>query len=154
MTDGIELNELFAGLAPAVVEELTKHEERETIPAGTKLISQGAMPEHLIFIEEGSVEISVPAGDKALCLNMVGSGKVLGLRAIVATVLPEIDATAVKQCAIVRIPKGIFLEVLKQHPEMYFAISKVLSNDLNTAERVLRELPRSPGKEKQRLASV
>ena len=74
MTDEIELNELYTGLAPAVVEELTKHEQRETIPAGTKLISQGTMPDHLIFIEQGSVEISVPAGDKALCLSIVGSG--------------------------------------------------------------------------------
>ncbi|HEY6972573.1 MAG TPA: Crp/Fnr family transcriptional regulator [Candidatus Angelobacter sp.] len=153
MTDGIELNELYVGLAPAVVEELTTREDRETVPAGTKLISQGTMPEHLIFIEQGSVEVAVPAGDKALCLSIVGPGKVLGLRAIVANVQPEIDATAVEQCAIVRIPKGIFLEVLKQHPEMYFAISKVLSNDLNTAERVLRGLPRSPAKEK-RLANV
>ena len=153
MKDGIEPNELYTGLAPAVVEALTIHEQRETIPAGTKLISQGTMPEHLIFIEEGSVEVSVPAGDKALCLSIVGSGKVLGLRAIVANVQPEIDATAVEQCAIVRIPRGIFLELLKQHPEMYFAISKVLSNDLNTAERVLRGLPRSPVREK-RLASI
>ena len=152
MKDGIEPNELYTGLAPAVVEELTRHEERETVPAGTKLISQGTMPDHLIFIERGTVEISVPAGDKALCVSIVGSGKVLGLRAIVASVVPEIDATVREQCGIVRIPKRIFLEVLKQHPEMYFAISKVLSNDLNTAERVLRELPRSPAREK-RLAS-
>lgn len=153
MKDEIELNELYTGLAPAIREELAQHEERATVPACTRLINQGAMPEHLIFIEQGAVEISVPAGDKALSLSVVGSGKVLGLRAIVANVLPEIDATTLRQCEVVRIPRQIFLEVLKKHPEMYFAISKVLSNDLNTAERLLRDLPRTPGRDK-RLAGV
>lgn len=150
MNDGIELNELYRGLAPAIYEELSRHEERVFVPAGTKLISQGAKPDHLIFIEQGSVEISVPAGEKALPLSVVGSGKVLGLRSIVAGGAPEIDVTTREECTIARIPSQIFLAVLKQYPEMYVAISKVLSTDLNAAERALRDLPRSPGREKQR----
>lgn len=47
------------------------------------------------------------------------------------------------------IPKQDFLELLNQHPEMYFAIVKVLSVDLNTAERFLRKAPRTVSREKR-----
>jgi len=147
MNEGTELNELYKELTPEVRDELSRHEERVTVPAGTKLIRPRSTPEHLIFIEQGSVEISVPAGEKALCVNVVGSGKVLGLRPIVANAAPEIEARALENCTIVRVPREIFVRALKQHSEMYFAISKVLSADLNTAERMLRDLPRSAKKE-------
>src|SRR5215510_260579 len=147
MNEGTELNELYKELTPEVRDELSRHEERVTVPAGTKLIRPRSTPEHLIFIEQGSVEISVPAGEKALCVNVVGSGKVLGLRPIVANAAPEIEATTLEDCTIVRIPREIFVSAVKHHPEMYFAISKVLSADLNHAERLLRDLPRSAKKD-------
>jgi CRP-like cAMP-binding protein len=138
----VELNELYQSLAPNIREELRKHEQEVTAPPGTKLISQGIAPEHLIIISKGSVEISVPAGSRAIFLAVAGEGKVLGLRGIVSDVLPEIDVTTLENCRIILIPREKFLEVLKAHPEIYFAVSKVLSGDLQTAERLLREKPR------------
>jgi CRP-like cAMP-binding protein len=142
----MELNELYQSLPPAARETLSQYEERVTVPAGTKLIRQGVMPEHLIAIQQGSVEVSVPAGEKAMLLSVAGEGKILGLRPILSRAAPEIEATAVEDCTILRIPQQRFLEVLKQHPEMYFAISKVLSGDLNAAERFLRQGQKVAGK--------
>ena len=142
------MNELYASLSPAVRDELSKYEEEILVPEGTTLISRSVAPEHVIVLQQGAVEISVPAGDKVLPLSIAHSGKVLGLRAIIAGALPEIEVRTVEECKILRIPKESFLEVLKQHPELYFAISKVLSADLNVAERFLRDIPRSAGKER------
>jgi CRP-like cAMP-binding protein len=137
-----QLNELYQALGPEVRRELQAREEEIAAPTGTKLISQGITPEYLIIIKKGSVEISVPAGPRAVFLAVAGEGKVLGLRAIVAGVVPEIDVTTMEECRIGLIQKHKFLEVLKAHPEIYFAISKVLSADLKAAERLLRERPR------------
>lgn len=137
------MNELYKSLSPAARDELSGHEKQATVPAGRKLISQDAIPEHLIVIEQGSVEISVPAGKRAMPLSVAGEGKVLGLRPIVAGVLPEIEATTLEECRISLISRQDFLRVLSQHPEMYFAIAKVLSTDLNAAQRFLRMTPRA-----------
>ena len=136
------MNELYQSLPPAVCQELSRLEEQATVPAGTKLIREGVTPDHLIAIERGSVEISVPAGENVISLSAAGQGKVLGLRSIIAGALPEFEATTLEECRISSISRQDFLEVLKRHPEMYLAISKVLSADLHAAQRLLRETPR------------
>lgn|SRR5579864_2837847 len=140
------MNELYKSLSPAVRDDLSRLEKRAIVPAGTKLISEAVAPERVIVIERGSVEISVPAGERAMSLNVAGEGKVLGLRSIIAGAVPEIEATTLEECAISFISRQDFLKVLEQNPEMYFAIAKVLSADLNTAERFLREAPRIANK--------
>ena len=138
-----ETNELYESLSPAVRAELSRYEEKAAVPANTRLIREGVIPEHLIVIRHGSVEISVLAGDQAISLRTAGEGKVLGLRAIVAGESPETEATTLEDCELVLIPRQAFLDVLKKYPEMYFAISKVLSADLNAAESFLRHATRA-----------
>ena len=143
------MNELYQLLAPAVRDELSRHEEQATVPAGRNLISESVIPEYLIAIQKGSVEISVPSGKKAMPVSVAREGKVLGLRPIVADTLPGFNATCLEQCKISMIPRRDFLDVLNQHPEMYFAVAKVLSIDLNTAERFLRKASRAANREKR-----
>lgn len=143
------MNELYHSLPPNIREELSKYEEQAIVPAGWKLISEGVIPEHLVAIERGSVEISVSAGGKPISLSVAGEGKVLGLRSILINAPPEVVATALEECAIVRIPREAFLNLLEEHPEIYFAVSKVLGADLNAAERFLREFPRASRKDKR-----
>lgn len=140
------LNELYTSLSPAGCEELSLLEQEMMVPAGTTLISHTRSPEYLIIIEEGSVEISVAGPQKPMRLNVATAGKVLGLRAIVSGELPETEATTLTECKLRRIPRQAFLEVVKQRPELYLAICKVLSSDLNTAERFLRQTSRTPTK--------
>ncbi len=146
MTETKEMNELYQSLSPAVREELSQRADETTVPAYTYLLRQDAIPEHLIIIMQGSVEISVPSGGQALCLRVAGVGKALGLQAIVTGTFPEIEARTLEDCRVLRIPRQWFLDVLKRRPEMYLAISKVLSGDLSAAERFLRQAPRSGGR--------
>lgn len=130
-------------------DELSRHEEEATVPAGTKLISQTVVPGHLILVQHGSVEISVSGAARVTRLSVAGKGKVLGLRAILSGERPEIEATALDDCRIFRIPRQAFLEVACRRPEIYFAICKVLSADLDIAERFLRETPRTPPRKRK-----
>jgi CRP-like cAMP-binding protein len=141
------MNELFQALSPELCEELSLYEEQSVFPAGTKLIRQDIFPEDLIIICQGTVEISVLVGSRLMPLDKAGAGKVLALLPILAGTLPEIEATTLEECIVARIPRERFLQVLQAHPEMYFAISRVLSTALNTAERFLREIPRAGSRE-------
>ena len=143
------MNELYQSLPHNIREELSKYEEQAIVPAGSKLISEGVIPEHLVAIERGSAQISVPAGSKPVSLSIAGEGKVLGLRSILINAPPEIEATTLEECSIVRIPRQAFLKVLEEHPEIYSAVSRVLGADLNAAERFLREFSRAIKKEKR-----
>jgi len=136
------MNELYTLLPLEIREELSRYEERAVIPAGAKLLSQGAAVEHLIIIEQGSAGVSVAAEEYTIALGFAGKGRVLGLRSILSGALAEIDAAALEPCIISRISKRDFKTALQRYPAMYFAIAKLLSLDLNAAERCLREAPR------------
>ncbi len=136
-------NELYQSLPAEIRQELRKYETKVTVPPGVKLVTQGICPENLIIVDQGSVEISVPAGVRAIFVAVAGRGKVYGLRCIVGGVMPEIDVTTLEQCEITLIPGSAFVGILQEHQEMYFAIARVLSSDLKTAQTLLREIPSS-----------
>jgi CRP-like cAMP-binding protein len=66
------------------------------------------------------------------------------MRAIVSGELPEEDVTCLENCSVTLIPRETFLKTVRQHPEMYFAIAKVLSHDLVMAQRLLKTSLRRP----------
>lgn len=143
-------NELYESLAADVTEELKRHEKTITIGSGKKLIGLGDAPVHLIIVNAGSAAISIADGRRMISLGVAGSGKVLGLRSIIGGMPSEIEASTLEECAISLIPQQQFLEILRQHPESYIAIARILSADLKAAEHILRDLRQPPRREKQR----
>jgi CRP-like cAMP-binding protein len=59
------------------------------------------------------------------------------MRAALAGEAPEIDVTCLEQCRVTMVPREAFLDVLKINPQIYFAIAKVLSGELQIANRIL-----------------
>jgi CRP-like cAMP-binding protein len=134
-------NELYESLSEEVRHELRKHGEKTTVASGTRLLAQGVCPAYVIIVDKGSVEVSIPAGGQSISLAVFGKGKVCGLRSVVGGVLPDINVTAREQCEVTLIPSDVFTGMVKRHPEMYFAIARVLSGDLKAAETLLRDKP-------------
>lgn len=143
-------NELYESLAADVTQELRRHEKTITVDSGEKLIGLGDAPIHLIIVNAGSVTISIADGRRKISLGVAGSGKVLGLRSIISGMPSEIEASTLEECAVSLIPQQQFLKVLKQHPESYIAIARILSADLKAAEHLLRDLRQPPRREKLR----
>lgn len=139
-------NELYAVLSPELRTELANCEQSVTVPEGTKLIKRGVPPDQLVIVNSGKVEISLDCVRESLSLDCEIAGKVFGMRAVVSGELPEIDVTCQENCRITLIPRDMFLKVVRQHPEMYFAIAKVLSHDLVMAQRLLKTSLRRPVK--------
>jgi CRP-like cAMP-binding protein len=131
-------NELYASLPAELRAELETSECSVTVPAGTNLIKRGVPPDQLVIVNSGKVEITLDCVRESLSLDCAVAGKVFGMRAVVSGELPEVDVTCQENCNVTLIPRDTFLETVRQHPEMYFAIAKVLSHDLVMAHRFLK----------------
>ena len=132
-------NELYAVLRPELRSELARIERLLTAPEGATLIHHGVLPDHLVILNSGIVRVSIPGGKRTASLTIGQQGKVFGMRAAISGEPPEIDVTCVKPCNITMLPRHAFLCLLNNHPEIYFAIAKVLSADLQMANDFLRD---------------
>jgi len=148
------MNELYANLPAQVLQQLMNRERSATVSRGSKLIQYRVSPNQLIILKSGLAEITVPGAGKPVSLGKAGPGKVLGLRAIMCGEVSEIEVTCLEECDIVLLSRDAFLEILQRNPEMYFAVVKVLSDDLKTIQSFLREKtnrakgPGSPARER------
>ena len=131
-------NELYASLPAKLRTELATYECSATVPAGTNLIKRGVPPDQLVIVNSGKVEITLDCVRESLSLDCAVAGKVFGMRAVVSGELPEVDITCQENCNVTLIPRDTFLETVRKHPEMYFAVAKVLSHDLVMAHRLLK----------------
>ena len=138
----VAANELYAMLSPELRAELALHERSMTVPEGTKLISNGVLPDKLVILQSGKVEVTLACTRESVSLDCAQAGKVFGMRAAISGELPEIDVTSVATCRITILPRDAFLNLLKANPEIYFAVAKVLSTDLQIADRILRNSSR------------
>jgi len=136
------INELYAALRTELRHELARHEQRMTVPEGAILIDHGVLPRYLVTLDSGTVMISVPSPKRATSMTMAQPGKVFGMRAAISGELPEIDVTCVEPCNITILPRDVFLGLLKIYPEIYLSVARVLSADLQIADRILRNHPR------------
>jgi CRP-like cAMP-binding protein len=135
-------NELYAGLPDSVRQELAAHEETVTLPRGTRLLQYGIPAERLVILNSGSAEVSVSIAGKVRSLGVDGPGKVFALDSILSGAELHTSVTCLEECNVTFMPKTVFLEVLQRHPQMYFAVIKVLSSDLAAADRIIRNCAR------------
>jgi CRP-like cAMP-binding protein len=135
-------NELYATLRAELRHELAQHEQLMTVPEGAILIDHGILPDYLVILNSGTVRVSVPTPKRAASMTTGQQGRVFGMRAAISGELPEIDVTCLEPCNITILPRDVFRDLLKIHPEIYFAVAKVLSADLQIADRILRNHPR------------
>jgi CRP-like cAMP-binding protein len=136
------VNEFYAGLSAGIRKKLENCEQDIRVPRGYKLIQHGVPPGRLIILSAGTVEISVPSTGDDVVLETAGAGKVFGMRAVVSGEVPEINATCLEPCDIAVIPGQVFAALLRDNPQMYFAVAKVLSTDLKIADRLIRNCAR------------
>lgn len=135
-------NELYAGLAEQLVTELRGMEETKAFGARSRLLSFGEVPSHLMILKEGKAEILLHCSKRAISLDTAAPGKVFGLKAIMTGDSAETDVVCVTPCVLTLIPAARFLALLRRHPEIYYMVAKILSADLQRADKVLKHTAR------------
>lgn len=136
------VNELYTGLPAELRKELERHEQDVKVPRGYRLIQHHVHAGRLIILNSGTVEVSVPCGGHEVLMGTAGSGKVFGMRAAVSGEVPEINVTCLEECEIAVIPAEDFNSILRDNPQMYFAVARVLSADLKIADQLIRNCAR------------
>ena len=111
-------NELYASLPPELRTELANYERSVAVPAGTNLIKRGVLPDQLVIVNSGKVEITLDCVRESILLDCATAGKVFGMRAVVSGELPEEDVTCHENCTVTLIPRDTFLKTVRQHPEI------------------------------------
>lgn len=141
MSPDTKENELYAILQSDLRHELKQYEQSMTVPEGTTLIDHEILQEYLVILNSGTVCVTVRSPQRPVSFLTDQKGKVFGMPAVISGELPEADLTCVDSCNVTMLPRTAFLSLLKTHPELYFAVAKVLSADLQMANRILRKQP-------------
>jgi len=136
------LNELYAGLADDLVSELRMLEHTRVYRAGSRLMTCGEMPQNLMILAAGEAEILLPCPRHSISLGVTAPGKVFGLKALMTGEPVETDIVCVTPSTVTLLPGSQFLELLRSHPELYFVVAKILSADLQQADKVLKHSSR------------
>jgi CRP-like cAMP-binding protein len=131
-------NELYEMLSLALREKLAGFEKSWTAPQGTHLLQHSVMPEHLIILRSGKVEVILHSARKSVSSGFSEAGKVFGMRAIISDEPQELEVICATPCLVTSLPRDIFLGLLKSNPEMYTAVARVLGSDLQIANGLLR----------------
>ena len=138
LLSGAEANELNEMLSPALREKLASLGQSWTAPKDTHLLQPSVVPEHLIILHSGKVEVVLYSAGKSVSCDFCQAGKVFGMRAIVSGEAQELDVLCVEPCFVTSLPREMFLALLKANPEMYSAVARVLGSDLQIANGILR----------------
>lgn len=110
-------------------------------PAGSILFLEGQPPEGVYLLCEGQLELSIRSSKGAkLVLQVIGSGRILGLSAAVSGRPYEATARALTPCRFSFIKRDEFLRLLSQDPQICLQVAKLMSSELRSAYECAQRL--------------
>lgn len=108
---------------------------------GKKIFREGDPVKGIFFINEGSVKVTMNWGDqKELILRFAKAGDVLGHRGFGGDLLYPISATALEDCKACFIDNSFLETSLTVNTTFSFQLMQVFAQELQKAERRMRDL--------------
>jgi len=96
------------------------------------IFSEGEVPGFFFLISKGKVKLNnYNEGGKEFIQGIFSHGQSVGLSSLFTEKTYPVNAVAIEESEIIRLPKVQYLQFLKQHPENYFAILKCLSENMH-----------------------
>jgi len=96
------------------------------------IFSEGDTPLFFFLIAEGKVKLNnYNEAGKEFIQGILSKGHSIGLSSLFTSKNYPINAVAEQESEVIRLPKVQFLEILKQHPEVYLDIIKLLSEHMH-----------------------
>lgn len=129
----------LATRGPLLDAALTERETLQRQPAGNILFDEGRQPRGIYLVHSGAIELLFRTGNGELKRARAGGvGEILGLGSVVSCRPHEYTARAVTTCELGFIDKESFLQVLDEHPAIWFSVLRLLSQDVNASYDSLR----------------
>ncbi len=133
--------ELFAGLAPAALDEVAARARVQSLPRGTLLFAQGTAAERCHVLLAGCVRIAQSDEDgRQLIVRFVGRGEMFGTVALFTDRHYPADAMTVTDSVEVSWTEARLLEFLHRYPQIGLNLVRIVGARLREAQERLGEL--------------
>ena len=129
----------FLEVDPAVLVHVAERVREESLPAGTRLVAQGAPADGIRFLMEGEVEVRQDrAAGQAVVARLTRPAAIGELSTLNVTAATA-DVVAVTPVRTLLLPGEVLLELLTQHPRLAIGLLRTLSERLIATTRRLEE---------------
>jgi len=129
---------LFAGMAPAELDQLIAHARIERHAPHANIFAKGAPGHGMMAVLDGQVKICSPSPDgKEVVLNVVEAGGVFGEMALLDGKDRSADAVALTECELLLVDRRDFVAFLERNPRFCIRLIALLCERLRrTSEQV------------------
>lgn len=126
---------------PAMNQVLAPYEKTQAAARGQILFREGEEPNGVYFLHSGQVDLVFAArnGDSK-SLRVAEDGQILGLSSVVSRRPYDCTATAKTAAVVGFIPTDVFQRLLDQQPNVWLAVLKLISADVNACWDCMRTL--------------
>ncbi len=108
---------------------------------GAILFEEGQLAHHLYVLVSGKMEIFRRIGSKEYMLAHLGPKKCFGEMAILGEEPRSASIRAVEPTAVLKIDRESFRDLIRERPQISFAIFKILSQRLRSKNMEAKNLP-------------
>ena len=133
----IENVPLFANLAQAQLEPLRRDAVRQLFKAGEMIFNHGDVPEHLYIVEEGVVDIVLPAKGDEIILASLEAGSFFGELSVFDSHPRTATARATVDASLICIPLASIAALTNRSPTAARQFMSVIIHRLRTADELL-----------------
>lgn len=133
----IENVPLFANLAQAQLEPLRKDAVRQLYKAGETIFNHGDLPEYLYIVEEGVIDIVLPARGEEIILASIEAGSFFGELSVFDSHPRTATARATADASLICIPLTSIAALTNRSPTAARQFMSVIIHRLRTADELL-----------------
>lgn len=133
----IENVPLFANLGPNQIEPLKKDASRQLFKSGETIFSHGDAPEYLYVVEEGVIDIVLPAKGEEIILASIEAGSFFGELAVFDNHPRTATARAAADASLICIPLASIAALTNRSPTAARQFMSVIIHRLRTADELL-----------------
>jgi uncharacterized membrane protein len=133
----IENVPLFANLPEVQLEPLRKDAVRQIFKAGETIFNHGDLPEHLYIVEEGVVDIVLPARGEEIILASLEAGSFFGELSVFDSHPRTATARVASDTSLICIPLSSIAALTNRSPTAARQFMSVIIHRLRTADELL-----------------
>ena len=131
--------QLFEGLRPFQAKIVTLMGELKAFPRGQHIVRQGEMGNEMYVLINGTADVLINSSDQPRLLNRLGRGDVVGEMGLIRHHERTADVIATEDVEVLAVNERFLTRIKRRYPriatEIFFNISKILSDRLEAAQR-------------------
>jgi CRP-like cAMP-binding protein len=139
----------FCDLQGEELDELNDNKSSAHYKKGQVIFMEGHPPHGLFCVNSGKIKVH-QQGDvgKEHIIRLVGSGDILGYRALLSGGYYTCSATALEDADVCFVPREVFFSLISKDLKLSMAVMKLMANDLREAEHRMTNLAQKPVRER------